>query len=583
MTHLFNTPEVTTVKAFRRQASITGQVVLLAGLAGSVPGSIAAQRSRVQAPPEGTSRFVVPTLRSKEKGLGVQAADAIRSRLAQDFPLKDLYVIDKNNISGILEASGFQPNEPPDRVTARLLAQQLRADQYLEGVVSKEGSNFRIESAMVLARDNAWVQPLPVAEGGRLLDAATKVSRSLQDARKQLPHTEKCVSAIRDGKNDEAITTARAAIAAYPLSTYGRICLAQAMVNTKAPIDSVISVTTKTLEIDPRNKLALQIAAQAYTDAKNEEKAVEAWTQLVAYYPTDVKSVENAVREIAASGNPRQAAPIIRKAVEENPGDPSLVRLNFLILLAAREWKSAIGAGEEMARLDTAAVDTIFFNRLATAYASDSQPQKAAETTARGVAKFPNNAALLTLHARVLKQAGQTQQSVEAARRALALEPKNVGGWLSLADAQVELNMADSAVAALRMAIPNATDPEKQAIAQRLLIIGNNAYKAGNASKNRADFTRAVGILALSDSISASPQAKFLRGVSAFQIAASIAQDNQKMKDCALARTAQDMMVIAQINVPAGGSFAPEPAKQLLGQIAQFAPAIEGQFKKFCK
>jgi len=236
-----------------------------------------------------------------------------------------------------------------------------------------------------------------------------------------------------------------------------------------------------------------------------------------------------------------------------------------------------------MARLDTAAVDTLFFNRLATAYASDSQPQKAAETSARGVAKFPNNAALLTLHARVLKQAGQTQQSVEAARRALALEPKNVGGWLSLADAQVELNMADSAVAALRMAIPNATDPEKQQIAQRLLIIGNNAYKAGNASKNRADFTRAVGILALSDSITASPQAKFLRGVSAFQIAASIAQDNQKMKDCALARTAQDMMVIAQINVPAGGSFAPEPAKQLLGQIAQFAPAIEGQFKKFCK
>lgn len=571
------------MKAFLREAGIAGRLVLLAGLAGSVPVSISAQRTRIQAPPEGTSRFVIPTLRSKEKGLGVQAADAIRSRLAQDFPLKDLYVIDKNSISGILEASGFPPNEAPDRVTARLLAQQLRADQYLEGSVTKEGGSYRIESAMVLARDNAWVQPLPVATGGRLTEAATKISKALQEARKQLPHAEKCVNALRDGKNDVATTTARAAIAAYPLSTYGRVCLAQAMVNTKAPIDSVISVTAKTLEIDPRNKLALQIAAQAYTDVKNEDKAVEAWTQLVAYHPTDVKAVETAVREIAASGNPRQAAPIIRKAVEENPGDPNLIRLNFLILLAAREWKSAIGAGEEMARLDTASVDTIFFNRLATAYASDSQPQKAAETTARGVAKFPRNAGILTLHARVLKQAGQTQQSIEAARRALALEPKNVTGWLSLADAQAELNMGDSAVAALRMAIPFATAPEKQAIAQRLLIIGNNAYKAGNVSKSRVDFMRAVNILALSDSISASPQAKFLRGVSAFQIAASIAQENQRAKDCSLARTAQDMMVIAQVNVPAGGSFAPEPAKQLLGQIAQFAPAIEGQFKKFCR
>lgn len=570
------------MKAFGCRASVACGVMLFAGLAGGVPGSIAAQRFRVQAPPEGTSRFVVPTLRSSEKGLGVQAADAIRSRLAQDFPLKDLYVIDKSNISGILEASGFPPNEAPDRVTARLLAQQLRADQYLEGTVSKAGG-YKIDAAMVLARDNAWVQPLPTAEGGRLLDAATKVSKSLQDARKQLPHSEKCIQALRDGKNPEAITAARAAIGVYANSTYGRVCMAQAMVNMKAPIDSIILVTSKTLEIDPRSKLALQIAAQAYTDAKNEDKAVETWTQLVAYYPTDVKAVETAVREIAASGNPRQAAPIIRKAVEENPGDPNLIRLNFLILLAAREWKSAITAGEEMARLDTAAVDTIFFNRLATAYASDSQPQKAAETTARGVAKFPNNAALWTMHARVLKQAGQTQQSIEAARRGLAIEPKNVTGWLSLADAQAELNMGDSAVAALRMALPTATPQEKQAIGQRLLILGNNAYKAGNASKNRADFMRAVTILALSDSINASPQAKFLRGVSAFQIAASIAQDNQKEKNCDMARVAQDMMVIAQINVPAGGSFAPEPAKQLLGQIAQFAPAIEGQFKKFCR
>jgi tetratricopeptide (TPR) repeat protein len=194
----------------------------------------------------------------------------------------------------------------------------------------------------------------------------------------------------------------------------------------------------------------------------------------------------------------------------------------------------------------------------------------------------------------MLKNAGQLQQSAEAARRTLTIAPSNGAGWLALADVLVEMNQPDSAVAALRSAVQHADSTAKAQIAQRLLIVGNRSYRAGNESKNREDFLRAVSILALADTVASQPgvrqqlgeafaQIKFLYGVAAFQVAASAAQENQDAKSCELAQLAQRHMVIAQINVPVGGSFAPEQAQQILGSIQQFAPAVEGQVARDCR
>jgi tetratricopeptide (TPR) repeat protein len=194
----------------------------------------------------------------------------------------------------------------------------------------------------------------------------------------------------------------------------------------------------------------------------------------------------------------------------------------------------------------------------------------------------------------MLKNAGQLQPSADAARRALAISPQNAAGWLALADVLVEMQQPDSAVGALRSATQYADSASKAQIAQRLLIIGNQSYRAGNESKNRQDFLRAVGILAVADTVaneaSVRPllgqsfaQIKFLYGVAAFQVAASAAQENQDAKRCELAQLAQRHMVIAQLNVPVGGSFAPEQAGQILQSIQQFAPAVEGQVSRDCR
>ena len=588
---LFNVLEVITVKARHRHAlALAG---LLAGVAaGGVPAALEAQTTRTADP--NAPRMMVPPLRSQDKGLGVQAADAIRSRLNQDIPTKNLWQIPKNDIVGTLEASGYKPDEALAPNDARELGKLLRADEYLQGTVTKAGNGFKIESQLVLVRDNSLVQPLPPVQGGRLNEAATLLSKEVQAARKQLPAEQKCVALARENKFAEAIQAAQAGVAAYPRSTLARACMASAMVAMKAPSDSILKFTSEILAIDPKNRPALTIAAQAYADAAKaatdsaqkvqlQNKTVETLTGLLATDPTNARLVDDVVRRIATSANPRVALPIITQAVQQNPGDPQLLRLQWRLQLAAKDTKAAIQTGEQMVQLDTAMADTLYFIGLAGAYATDSQPQKAAEAYARGVQKFPNNASLQLGYAQQLSKAGQSQQAIAALQKALQLNPKAENGYVILAQIYDDAGQTDSAVAALRQAAAN-----KDTLAGPVaLAIGNKIYKRANTSKNPDEFNKAVQVLTFADSLATAPltkaQAKFLTGVSQLNLGQIYLTQAREKKSCDLANQANENLVSAQINIPPGGQFAKDAAAAAMGALQQLAPYGEQMQKALCK
>jgi tetratricopeptide (TPR) repeat protein len=344
------------------------------------------------------------------------------------------------------------------------------------------------------------------------------------------------------------------------------------------------------VELDPHSRPALIMLGDAYAGKSDFNHAVEAWTNLIASYPKDVQLVSTVVNKIGQSGQAAAAKPIIVKAVEDNPGDPDLVHLKWLILLATKDCAEATQAGELMVKTDTAAADTTFFQRQSACYASANDPQKAAETAARGVAKFKNNAALWSLYAQTLRLAGQLPQSLAAAQTAVKLDPKTEHGYLRIAQAQIDLNQPDSAIGTLREAVASGED--KATVAQFLLVVGNKAYKTVSAetpktredsATMRADFQHAASILAASDSIAPSPSAKFVLGVASFKVGDLAIRQNQKDKTCDLAKLAESSFLTAQINIAAGGSIDPKTAQQLLSALEQYRPAVEGQIKKFCK
>ena len=85
------------------------------------------------------------------------------------------------------------------------------------------------------------------------------------------------------------------------------------------------------------------------------------------------------------------------------------------------------------------------------------------------------------------------------------------------------------------------------------------------------------------DKLSPSATSKFFVGVSSFSIGIDAVINAQKSKNCALAKKGQDMFLLTQTNMPAGGSIDPATARQVLGYVAQYAPAADQMAKQYCK
>jgi tetratricopeptide (TPR) repeat protein len=536
---------------------------------------------------------MIPTLQSSDKDLGVQAAEAIRNQLQKQTNVRDLVVVPKADINNSLQSSGYSTTEALAPGDAKALATLVRAPQYLEGTVTRTPTGFKIDSRLVISRDMARGQALPSAQGGKLDDAANQVARAIKDARRQLAGEEQCHNAVAQGQYQAGVAAARGAMAGYPNANIAGACLVDAYAGLKMD-DSVIAVSERIRASDPRNIVALRrlittyrsrIDSRANTDpirAKADTtKFLETLGALAASDPTNIKQVQDVVNEYASMGHANDAIPLVRDLLQNNPGDPQLLNLAWLVYLNAKDYQGAVDIGNELVRVDTAAATANYYTRLAAAYTALNQPQKAAEAAARGAAKFPNDPTLSLIGANSLYKAGQLQQALEAAKKAVAANPQNPQGYFLLATIQGALNQYDDVSATLIRA--KAAGADSTALSQIALQQGSNAYKAGQGSKDRADFQRAIKFLQLSDQLQPSADAKFLLGASAFSLGQSATNDALEKRSCELARTARDAFNLAQMNLPAGGQKYPNEAAQLLTAIPQFTPAVNDEIKRFCK
>ncbi|MEO8910995.1 MAG: hypothetical protein ABI408_12345 [Gemmatimonadaceae bacterium] len=525
-------------------------------------------------------RVMIPTLQSSDKDLGGQAAEAIRSQLQKQTNVRDLVVVPKADIINSLTSSGYSPTEALAPGDAKALATLVRAPQYLDGTVTKTPTGYKIDSRLIISRDMTRGQVLPTAQGAKLDDAASQVAKSIKDARRQLAGEEACHNAVAQGKYQEGVTAARGALAGYPTANIAGACLVDAYAGLKME-DSVIAVSERIRASDPRNTVALRRLVEAYEtrhDTTNELKALGA---LAAADPTNIKLVQDVIATFAQVGHAQDAVPLVRDLVQNNPGDPQLLNLAWKVYMNAKDFQDALNVGDEMIRVDTAAATADYYSRTAGAYAAMGQKQKAAEAAALGVRKFPNDPNIQLFNAQALFQAGQLLQALDAAKKVVAANPKNAPGYFLLATVQDSLNQYDDLYNTIQTAKNNGVDAGT--LAQLALKQGNDAYKAGQASKDRADFQRGIKFLQLSDQLQTSVDAKFLLGASAFLVGQSATTDASAKKSCDLARTARDAFNLASINLPAGGQKYPTEAAQLMTAIPQFTPAVDNEVKRFCK
>ncbi|HEY3114361.1 MAG TPA: tetratricopeptide repeat protein [Gemmatimonadaceae bacterium] len=553
---------------------LRSSALVLAAFAALIGSPVLAQSTKTG------PRVMIPTLQSSDKELGVQAAEAIRNQLTKQTNLRDLVVVPKADINNSLASSGYSTTEALAPGDAKALATLVRAPEYLEGTVTRTPSGYKIDSRLIISRDMTKGQILPTAQGAKLDDAAGQVARSIRDARRQLGAEENCHNNVVQGKYQEAVAAARQGLVGYPNANIVLVCLAEAYNALKMP-DSVVAVSERVRANDPRNIPALRMLAEAYRARNDTTKRLEVLSSLAAADPTNIRLIQDVVNEYAAMGHAQQAIPLVRDLLQNNPGDPALLNLAWLVYLNAKDYQGAINVGNEMVRVDTAAATADYYTRLVAAYTALNQPQKASEAANLGARKFPNDPSLSLIGANSLYRAGQLQQALDAAKRAVAANPKNPQGYYLLATIQGALNQYDDVANTLNQAKLNGADPT--ALSQLALQQGSNAYKAGTASKDRADFQRAIKFLQLSDQLQSSADAKFLLGASAFSLGQSAVNDANEKRSCDLARMARDAFNLASINLPAGGQKYPNEAAQLMTAIPQFTPAVDNEVKRFCK
>lgn len=590
---MFNALEVTPLKA-RFQKALTA---VAAGLVASLPLAGAGAQQNTSAPQQrGTPdpnapRVVVATFRSQDKNGGVQAADAVRSRMQQEFTYKDLYVLPKQDVTNALEQSGFPVNEALAAHDARALAQLLRGDEYVVGQVVRDSAGQRVDAQMVLVRDNSLVQPLGSFRVGKPSDAASGIIREFKEAQKQFRPEQECVRNAREKKFAEAAAAARRGIAAYPKGTLARLCLANTYVQqrdqqgldsgrVRAFNDSALAVAREVLAVDPNSRPALTIQYAGLQAAGNKNEATNVLLRLVGADPTNTRLLEQVVNELAANGQAARAVPFVNQLVNDNPGDPSFLLLQMRVKLAAKDYKGGIAAGRELIRVDTASANADLFQRLAAAAQVDSQPQVAAQLLAQGVAKFPQNGGLLVDYADALTTAGQTQQALDLLNRASSQNPRPPGVFVAQARVLSGLKRNDEAIRALQQAV-QAGD-SATLVARYAVQIGQEAYRQANQTKTPEDYQRAMAILEFANKTSATPEGQLLLGATALGYGQQQLTVAQSRKSCEAVNNARTAFNTAQSNIGPAGRANPQLAQQLLAALGQLSP-IPDQFARALK
>jgi len=252
---------------------------------------------------------------------------------------------------------------------------------------------------------------------------------------------------------------------------------------------------------------------------------------------------------------------LVRDLVQNNPGDPQLLNLAWLVYLNAKDFNDAVATGTEMVRVDTAAATADYYSRLAGAYSALNQPQKASEAAARGAAKFPNDANLALFRAQnAFSRKDSSSKALDAAKKAslrIQRTPTDISCWRPSGRSQ-----------SVRRPDQHAQPGKSKTVLIRQVCRSSRCSReqrvqSGSGLEGTAQISSAPsGSCSSPTSSRSSVDAKFLLGASAFSLGQSATIDATRRSSCDLARTARDAFNLAQMNLPAGGQKYPNEAAQ---------------------
>lgn len=549
--------------------------------------------------------FIAVSFRSPaEPKLGIDVAEGMRVRMAKLFsqtPLRPgaLRVVTREQINAQLTAAGYPADSAITTMDVRDLGKNIGADETIEGTATRTAAGVSVQGRFYSLNNVAAAEVLPVVVDKDASGAGHQLADLYARARRELPEYERCRSGLINNEIDRAIVAARAALLQYDKGVLPRACLMTAFLSkfkeNTLPIDSVVRVAVEIMAIDPDNELAIGNLADAYLLKGDTAKAIEMDLKLYRLNPTNVNQAQTIIQILAGTGAPDKALPIVKDLLNTNPGDAAILETYWKLLQATKAWKQAIAIGEEMVKFDSSRADSTYFNRQLMAAIADSQPQLVLRYLGKATVKYPRNTRYWLGYSQELRKQGQLQQSLDAAKAALAIDPKLDNGYATVLSMYVALRQADSALAFGKLALASGAD--KGTIGNALLTLISPAMTKAQAADKaqsadaRADWEEVYHMSAVVDSLVPQVQTAFFMSFAAFNIASGILPNigalakTDKPMACAELKYASDKILVVDLNMARGGRYDPAAAANILTAVStQIRPFLETSKKSLsCK
>jgi len=546
-----------------------------------------------------TKRVLIATFTSQDRRLGVEASDAVRKRVQDQYSMKQLWVVPKPEMDATLKGSGYPEDTALATTDLMELGKALRADYYVDGVARKTEDGVALQPRLQLKRGGSVLtEPLPAVSAKNFADVAKTVLKMLEDALKAMPAYIACEADLRAQRYDAAAADGRAAIAAYPASLLGRLCLLTAFNKPQAAPDSIIRVGNEILASDSTSVVALTTVADAYLAKSDTARAIDAGLKAWRLDESNRTLVVSIIGLLVNSGHADRALGLTEEVLRKDPAASGMLRTRWQLLLRLKRFREAVVAGEEMVKADTAEFTPDYPTRTGAAAALDSQFQVAAGIYERGVARFPKDAQLNLAYAQVLTRLGQLEKALAASHRAVANDSKLEAANIFVLNIELQLGHLDSVVAIAPRAIANGVPKAK--VAEVLVGVLAPTVRKAQESKTREAWQETLKTAQMVDQIAPAAVTKYYVGVSAYSIGADAANqvtdlNNQlraakpaaqkaiRTKACEQAKIAEDHFAIATVAMSQGGGHEKDTAAQIMTGLGQAGEFITQAKTTFCK
>jgi tetratricopeptide (TPR) repeat protein len=554
---------------------------------------LAAQRpvpaQRGGAPGPDTPQLVVGVLASSDPSVGVAAADAIRQRIQSEHTTTDLYVVPRARMEQTLRPSGYNPDSALGKTDLMALAKQVHGDYALDGTVERTPQGVRTSVRLLTqAGPQIVAEPLVAIIGKDLGDIAKQVDRAVSEALRALAFYNDCRRAQLTGDYRQAMAAAQQGLRLKPTSAVLNLCALSVLNATHAPPDSIIGVASAITALDPSNVVAWANLADAYDQKGDSAHALAATRTLHQLEPTNVTVTLGLVDHLVAAGLSESALAVIDTAGSSSPPIAELLRKKWLLQRRLGRYAEALVSGAALVAADSAAATADFYERQLAAANAAHDSVSSHRIALDASVRYPKDVTFLLVLARDAVDNGAPRDALGLVDRVLAIEPANTAAWQLAIAARANAKEADSALATARRAL--SAGVSANAVGGSLLAIVGPALVQAQTSQARADWETVLRSASAVDSVVSSPRSQFYTGVAAYQIATDevrVLSDRvkprsltraQRQTACESAARLEDLVGVANIAMPKGGSVDPDVAAKILAALpgySDFATSVK--------